>query len=648
MQPAPQSFRSSAIPTPEAVQPSAASASESLASPIAPLASPTIPIEDRLETTIVPASPIPPSPESTASTTLQRQPQSASSLDTPATEAIAPAETPASESLASPIAPPTSPTTPIEEGHSQETITDLTSSNAPFSESTESTTIQRQPQSASASDSPSTQAIAPLETPASKSLASPIAPPTSPTTPIEDSQSQETATDPASPNHSSFPEITESITIQRQPQSPSASDSPATEAIAPAETRASESLATPIAHPTTPVDIDSPETIATPFSSPAATPASPAPPVSPAPPAFPAPPTSQRKPQPPSVAAADQTSIPLELASDPVETSQPSSNDGDRPSSPGTVASSPQTQSEPSVVDLAMERPFLSGDRTVQKSVALPQVVRYVGVFTPLRSPLMLNPSADEGNSDAGRLASGIESSPPNAPITAEQRSADSLPLQTGTEATPEEAAQLSQLLDSFDDDAESDLGERIQRQVKGPLSRENRPATASSPWVRQKAAEPSRRMATRQSWDSIADLLAQSAPHQTIQTSSQGRSASTGLPAAIPSSTETARSVAAAIALKDPFPNLHALETPTPKIQQQPNALQISSLSPTVIQRLVAADDNVSSEQDGEVSEPGDDTTEGSAAKLDKLAQVMYQMVRQRLAIERERLGRFGSGRFQ
>ncbi|MEL6382825.1 MAG: hypothetical protein AAFQ89_10200, partial [Cyanobacteria bacterium J06626_18] len=86
----------------------------------------------------------------------------------------------------------------------------------------------------------------------------------------------------------------------------------------------------------------------------------------------------------------------------------------------------------------------------------------------------------------------------------------------------------------------------------------------------------------------------------------------------------------------------------PPPPIQRQTSLSQFTGSSSLPIQRLTA-DETTTTESHKTVTGAGDNATgDDASGQLEKLAQVMYQKVRQRLAIERERMGRSGSGRFQ
>ncbi|NER79809.1 MAG: hypothetical protein F6K42_09555, partial [Leptolyngbya sp. SIO1D8] len=323
-------------------------------------------------------------------------------------------------------------------------------------------------------------------------------------------------------------------------------------------------------------------------------------------------------------------------------------------SSPQPSVESIPGQSEPSLVeaaaiDQAMERPFLSGNQAIQRSVALPQVTQDLGVYTPLRSPLTLNPlvpETDEGMPvrEAGPVegvpvtsVSGMSVSDPD--VAVDSPVSDVLPMGS----LPEDSPSLSQTPSSLASDETSDANE-IQRQPLEDASGEPNPLVESPSSTPSASASE-----TPQVWDSIADLLAQSTPAPTVQALPQAAASrpDKSTPAPTPPPEVAVPAVAPVIAAPDPFPNLHALENLPARLQPKATAATHTSLSSTVMQRWAADDVSPLAEQHS-VTVTAEEAPEGTSDQLDKLAQVMYRMVRQRLAVERERLGRFGPGRFQ
>lgn len=169
--------------------------------------------------------------------------------------------------------------------------------------------------------------------------------------------------------------------------------------------------------------------------------------------------------------------------------------------------------------------------------------------------------------------------------------------------------------------------------------------------------------------WDNIADLLEKSTPSDSDAINRTAASDADAIDrvamsdadainrVATPGSdadvinraiTSSPHTIAPASATPDPFPNLHALDTPPPPIQRQTFPSRFTSSLSAPIQRLIA-DEATTTEPHETVTGAGDNAIgDNASGQLEKLAQVMYQKVRQRLAIERERMGRSGSGRFQ
>ena len=327
---------------------------------------------------------------------------------------------------------------------------------------------------------------------------------------------------------------------------------------------------------------------------------------------------------------------------------------------------------ESPVVDPAMERPFLSDNVTVQRSVALPQVVQDLGVFTPLRSPVQLQSLTSERPADTpsnARLPEPSVHLPPiplaHDTLNTVQASPVSRDFPQLTQPTPvSEVAEVA--------------GEEIYRQGESPLPEANQSLTIEQPAASQGAIVPpqswdsiadlldqtapsppavqaspedasSTPRVPPQSWHSIADLLAQTTPTSTLQSVPEDSSSQERAATSTPSAQEKARSVVPAIASPEAFSNLHAADiSQGSTLQRQTTARQFSSLSPTGIQRLATDEGGGGAATDQGRSGENDKAAGGASSQLEKLAQAMYQMVRQRLAIERERLGRSGSGRFQ
>ncbi|MGF1521683.1 MAG: hypothetical protein ACFBSF_05110 [Leptolyngbyaceae cyanobacterium] len=390
--------------------------------------------------------------------------------------------------------------------------------------------------------------------------------------------------------------------------------------------------------------------------------------------------------------------------------------------------------------DVAVERPFLSGNKTLQRAVALPQVTQDLGVFTPLRSPLELNQPANistaatEGipNSFTGVADSGYESAqaldsaqPPQSPnIGGLQalnppniggqggRNHTAIKQRPFTPSIPDTAAAVNQTApnavpawSTLEDlgqqapavDASRASGTAIQRQEATADADNEGVSDRAVPTTTAESTNGSNPNSSKSStsspeaWDSIAELLEQSTPpgsdviHRaatsgsgvmnraatsspasdvvnrvaTFDSGAMNRAATfdsdvvnrvaTSFPASDAMNRAATSPLPAASAHPDPFPNLHALETPSSPIQRQTSPSRFTGSSPAMpIQRL-AGDTTASTEHYETVSGASDDSTEDDASgQLEKLAQVMYQKVRQRLAIERERMGRSGSGRFQ
>ncbi|MEO1094797.1 MAG: hypothetical protein AAFX01_07845 [Cyanobacteria bacterium J06638_28] len=307
------------------------------------------------------------------------------------------------------------------------------------------------------------------------------------------------------------------------------------------------------------------------------------------------------------------------------------------PAAPATSSDSDATSLAPiqPLMDADTERPFLSPNQAIQRSLALPQVVQDLGTHTPLRSPQALNP-----------MSSAADQSPPEASLPQ--------PASMPVNQTPERSSVSSMdLLTTNSPPSASEVGEvsgsgaaeqlPIQRRVE-----ESAPtAPAASSDAVDAPEEPSNQLPT-QSWDSVAALLAQ------FPTVSADASPDSTPPSQAAAQEKFApqlkeRSVVPASTAQDSFSDLHAADTPAPPIQRSPVSRSMPSVSPTVIQRFATDDANVGEEQDRqEVSGEAASSGGTSPEALDQLAQVMYQMVRQRLLIERERLGRSGSGRFQ
>ena len=338
------------------------------------------------------------------------------------------------------------------------------------------------------------------------------------------------------------------------------------------------------------------------------------------------------------------------------------------PSTPATLSSAPAAASvNTAASDLAVERPFLSDNRTVQQAIALPQVTQDLGVFVPLRSPLELNAPAETSTTATERITSSPPLHTPSAAAAINQTAPNSGPAwsledlvqPTPTMVTPEVSDQAA--IQRQETATDMEHGEGRDRAIPTPP---NQPSTNPSP-VPSKPPTSS-----PEAWNSIADLLEQSgdainraatssstppafpasdAIYRAATSSSTSTSASPAPDTPNRAATASPRTVVPANATPDPFPNLHALDTSPPPIQRQTSSSQFTRPSSAMPIQKLAADEGLASTASYEtVSGAGDDPSGGDASgQLEKLAQVMYQKVCQRLAIERERIGRSGSGRF-
>ena len=101
-------------------------------------------------------------------------------------------------------------------------------------------------------------------------------------------------------------------------------------------------------------------------------------------------------------------------------------------------------------------------------------------------------------------------------------------------------------------------------------------------------------------------------------------------------------------VPVAEPFPNLHPFSSPDNTIQPQYLANTTAPTIQPLVEDEAAARIEVQSERDGDEADGGESEGEGgaSAEKVEELARVIYQLVRQRLSLERERFGGSSSGR--
>jgi len=311
-------------------------------------------------------------------------------------------------------------------------------------------------------------------------------------------------------------------------------------------------------------------------------------------------------PLPSAPAAAQEAATRLPAGPSPPQ-SEPKATDTTNAGEP-IPPTLPEDASRETAADLS--QPFLVGDTPIQRSVALPTVMADLSPQTLWRSPQTLLFSGDSQDSASAATQPGSQ---PTASLAAEQQRRSRLPQEVNGAAESISISDQSgaPVLQPSSPSAEG------QSAHKGP----DQPGRSSPLPVAASAY-----LATPQAWDSIEDLLTQlppSTPTPQVSAASQRESVT----AAAPETT---------------FTNLQAAEIPAPVIQRR-----AAPAPAQPIQRLAtespAPDSTWAADRGSETAASTSETSEN----LEKLAALMYRMVRQRLAIERERLGRSGSGRF-
>lgn len=336
------------------------------------------------------------------------------------------------------------------------------------------------------------------------------------------------------------------------------------------------------------------------------------------------------------------------------------------------VQTSAQSTKAAPPAETALERPFMSTNQALQRSIALPQVAQNLGVAAPLRSPPTLDlmppeQAADDPSTgpDPAVPASVIqrqsigESALDDTPATSEQAASrpstvdlsdlptvleppDELPALTPTDPPPEANALDSTPETPVQRRAEAAATIDAPPQVVEPNGA-IAPEATRLPSADRAEAGSIPAQTTPDTWNSLADLVAQTAP------------ATPASPASPPpvqtkptaGAQSAQRTVVSEIAPPEPYSNLNALQTSSQHLQRQLDPQAATSGAATSIQRLApeAAAPPPETVQGG--AEQAAESDANSSKQLEELAQIMYQFVRQRLAIERERLGQSGSSRF-